>query len=70
MRDVTWIVLDDLKTNLIAALIVLVLAASFTKAIELPLKLSEVEKQTEGGEITIKATGILVLKSMRMHIGL
>lgn len=61
MRGVEWIVLDDMKMNLIAALIVLILAANFTKAIELPFKLTEVEKTQAGsGTVNVRASKILI----------
>ena len=44
MKAVERIVLDDIKMNLVAAMITLVLAASFSGHIDLPFKLSEVKE--------------------------
>ena len=58
-----WIVLDDLKLNLIAALIVLILAANFSGVIELPFQLPKVEKpKSDSGTSRIRATKILVFR--------
>ena len=62
MNDVEWIVLDDLKLNLVAALIVLILAASFTKTIDLPFALEQVDKKVETGSGKIRSTKILVFR--------
>jgi biopolymer transport protein ExbD len=62
-RSIELIILDDMKMNLIAALIVLVLGASFTNAIELPFKLAEVEKSHNGsGAGKFRSTKILLFK--------
>jgi hypothetical protein len=39
MPNIDWIVLDDIKMNLVAALIVLVLTGSFNKIIDLPFSI-------------------------------
>ena len=46
--------------NLIAALIVLILAASFTKTLDLPFALAQVDKKVETGSGKIRSTKILV----------
>ena len=63
MRGIVWIVLDDIKMNLVAALIVLVLAASFTRVVELPFRLTGVERSLSGsGAGKVRSTKILVYK--------
>lgn len=72
MRRIEWIVLDDLKMNLIAALIVLVLAASFVKGIELPFSLTRLEKQIETVAGRVRSVKILVFRqgrSLKLKIG-
>ena len=62
MQNVEWVVLDDLKMNLIAALIVLILAASFTKTVHLPFALAQVDKKVETGNGKIRSTKVLVYR--------
>jgi biopolymer transport protein ExbD len=62
MQNVEWVVLDDLKMNLIAALIVLILAASFTRTVDLPFALTQVEKKVETGTGKIRSTKVLVFR--------
>jgi biopolymer transport protein ExbD len=62
MQNVEWVVLDDLNMNLIAALIVLILAASFTKTVDLPFALTQVEKKVETGTGKIRSTKVLVFR--------
>jgi len=61
MRNIEWIVLDDMKMNLIAALIVLIFGANFNPSIDLPFKLVDVKKgQTDHGVAKVKSTKILI----------
>lgn len=62
MRNIDWIVLDDIKMNLVAALIILIFAASFNKTIDLPFELTETKTKTGAGEAQIKSTKILISK--------
>jgi biopolymer transport protein ExbD len=62
MQNVEWVVLDDLKMNLIAALIVLILAASFTKTMDLPFALAQVDKKVATGSGKIRTTKVLVFR--------
>jgi biopolymer transport protein ExbD len=68
MQNVEWVVLDDLKMNLIAALIVLILAASFTKTVDLPFALAKVDKKLETGSGKIRSTKVLVSRKDRKLI--
>ena len=60
MRNIDWIVLDDIKMNLVAALIVLVLTGSFNKIIDLPFNVDRARGQTENGSKALAATKILI----------
>ena len=62
IQNVEWVVLDDLKMNLIAALIVLILAASFTKTVDLPFALAQVDKKVETGSGKVRSTKVLVFR--------
>ena len=62
VKSVEWIVLDDIKLNLIGALIVLILAASFTDAIDLPFRLTKIPDQMESGASKVRSTKILVFR--------
>ena len=72
MQNVEWIVLDDMKMNLIAALIVLIFGANFNPAIELPFKLADVNKtQAEHGVAKVKSTKIHIFtKDNNLTIGM
>jgi biopolymer transport protein ExbD len=60
MRNIDWIVLDDIKMNLVAALIVLVLTGSFNKIIDLPFSIDRARAQTENGAKVLTTTKILI----------
>jgi biopolymer transport protein ExbD len=62
VRTVEWIVLDDIKLNLIGALIVLILAASFTNAIDLPFRLTKIPDQVDSGASKVRSTKILIFR--------
>jgi biopolymer transport protein ExbD len=62
MKTVEWIVLDDIKLNLIGALIVLILAASFTDAIDLPFRLTKIPDQVESGASKVRSTKVLIFR--------
>lgn len=62
MRNLEWIILDDLKMNLIAALITLLFAASFNKTIQLPFKLQETEVNEKSGDTEVNHQTIHIAK--------
>ena len=68
MRNIDWIVLDDIKMNLVAALIILIFAASFEKTINLPFKLAETKTQASTGAAKIRSTNILISKKVSMFL--
>jgi biopolymer transport protein ExbD len=60
MKNIEWTVLDDLKMNLIAALITLLFAATFTKTIQLPFQLQTTPAPEEAGRTWIKSETIQI----------
>ena len=64
MGDAERIVLDDIKMNLVGALMTLVLAATFTGLVELPFRLVDAGRPgLEEGRGKVRHTRILIRQS-------